>query len=374
MSDSPAILEKKPKPVHRQRFYHNRPLMVWEGVVLVDKVSGWADNPRIELAVEAKKSIIGNRDLSQDEIFEIMKSEKDIKLDDLRNNIAANRVREPITLTSDGKLLDGNRRYFAVRYLLEGMSTNDPQRLDFAAIPAFVLDESCSHADEMHILVEENFTASFKEAWPDSVKASRIRRELDEGATIQDVVNKYGWPRHKVKETDRIGQLIDDFLLYATAPPDPEDESGGGLGLSETAAKRIASVHYQKFNQAQKSFFDDLKADLDFKFCFFKWIEEGKFRSFDEIKAAYRAWKDPEARLLLAGKQPTAAKDAKAIIDYKDRVEKGMVEVPTRVRDFVRFLGELTSEQMSAMPPEAVENLRHALERVLKMAESVRND
>lgn len=374
MSEAPEILEKKPKPVIRQRSYHNRKLMVWEGAVLVDKVLGWADNPRIELAVEAKKAIVGDRELSQDEIFEIMKSEKDIKLDDLRDNIAANGVRLPITLTFDGRLLDGNRRYFAVRYLLDGLPANASQRPDFATIPAFVLDKSCSHEDEVHILVEENFTASLKEPWPDSVKAARIRREIEEGATIQEVAKKYGWQPRKVKETVRISELTDEFMSYATAPEDPDDEFGGGLGLSETAAKQVVSARYQHFNEAQKSIYDNLKADLPFKFSFFKWMNEGKFRRFDEVRVSYQAWKDPEARSHLVSNHPDAAKDAKAVIDYKARVKKGKVEVPSRIQDFVRFLEELTATQMSAIPAESVEQLHQALERVLKMAESVRRD
>lgn len=366
-----AILEKTPPPQMRQRPFHGRRLPVWEGVVKYDKVQGWVDNPRIRLICKRLKEKVGDRDLAQDEVFDIMKNDKDIKLDFLRDDILQNGLREPIVLSSNGQLLDGNRRFFAIRFLLENLPKGHPDRQDYEKIHAYVLDDSCSRQDEDLVLVEENFHASLKIEWPDYVKAMFIKEDWTKGLSHPEIAKKYGWNSRKVGETIRIIELIDDFLTYATDSPDPEDEFGGGLGMNENQAEAVAAENYQYFNEAQKSFLNPLKSDPEFKVHFFKWIADGKFSSFPEVRVAYEAWRDAEARSIIASDEPTAAKDAKAVIDYKRRVLKGKNEVKVRIEEFTRYLESLSVAEINGMTAQTLEKLHEAMNIVDDMAASV---
>lgn len=369
----PKILLPKPEPVSKQRLYHGRTLTVWEGKVSVNDVQGWVDNPRITLHIKSLRHEKGRSALNQDEIFEIMKREKEMDIKGLSHNISENGLREPITLCPDGKLLDGNRRFFAIRYLLEGMKKTDPRRQDYEDIPAFVLNDPTSK-DEEHVLVEENFSPSLKKEWPEYVKALRIKEEEKSGLEPEEIAEKYQWDKRKVQETLRTMGIIDEFLTVVTEPENPEDDTGGGLGISENEAEIIASKKYQFFNEAQKSLRNDLGADVPFKINFFKWIVGEKFKSFNEVRIAYKAWKDPEARSLLVRNDPSAAKEAKAIIDYKQRVLETEQEAASRVENFIKFLRELTTEEINALPREAVDALEEVLKKVISMAKSVRTD
>ena len=372
----PRFLDRVPQPRIIQRLYHARKLQVWEGFLKIDNVMGWPDNPRIDLVMRQFKAHVGNRDLSQDEVFELMKHTGEVKLKELRDDILKNGLREPLVLSYTGKLLDGNRRYFAVKYALEGLPMSDPRRVDVECVPAFVLMEDASEIDERHVLVEENFAASLKIEWPDYVKAKHVKSDADAGFRPEDIATKYSWNKSKVRETLRIWEIIDEFLAIATAEPDPEDETGGGFGLSENEAENIAAENYQFFNEAQKSFFDQLRTDIEFKIQFFKWIKDRKFSSFPEVRIAYKAWEHPEARPVLMGPEPTAAKDAKAVLDYNARIVKGGEEAGNRIDSFVAFLNGLKASQIASLPTKSVEQLQDALlliERLASAAPGVPN-
>ena len=365
------LLKSNPTPTAKQRLYNGRKLQVWEGRVKVDDILGWVDNPRIDLAKKLFQDKVGSRDLSQDEILGIMKGEPDFKLKELRDDIQKNGLREPVTLSFSGKLLDGNRRFFAIKYALETILATDPNRVDLEVIDAFVLFEDVSEADEENVLVEENFAGSLKIEWPDYVKAQKVLRLKDEGLTDEQVGNRLAWAKSRVKETVRIAEIIDEFEAYAAAAKNPADERSSGLGLTEHEAKALAAKNYQFFNEAQKSFYNPLMTDVEFKLAFFKWIAEGKFSSFPEVRIAYKAYKNPQAMALLSANQPGAAKVAKASLDYNERVVKNSEEVVGRIDAFVKFLKQLEADSIRKIPTVTRANLQEALELIAKMSAAV---
>lgn len=370
MTAKPSFLLDKPAPQVKQRLYNGRKLVVLEGKVKITSIQGWVDNPRIELAKKKLIDKVGERQLTQEEILYLMKNEEDVKLKDLRDDLIKNGLREPLTLSFAGKLLDGNRRFFAIKYALETMPVTDPNRQDLEAVDAYVLTDDATEEDEQNVLVEENFSASLKIEWPDYVKAMKVVEASEDGLRIEEISKKFSWGKSKIKETLRIHEIITEFITYATTSVDPEDESGGGLGYSEQDAETIAAKNYQFFNEAQKSFFDPLKTDFDFKIQFFKWISENKFSSFPEVRIAYKAWKNPEAKAAIMQPEPTAAKSAKAIIDYNARVVRSTDEAVGRIDTFVAFLKDMTANEIKQLPQTARIKLSEALELVIKMSKA----
>lgn len=169
------------------------------------------------------------------------------KTKDLRDDIIKNGLREPLTLSFTGKLLDGNRRFFALKYALEGMPSTDPNRQDLEAVDAYVLMADATVEDEQNVLVEENFSASLKIRWPDYVKALKVVEANEDGLTAEEISKKFSWAKSKIKETLRINEIISEFIVYATADQDPNDETGGGFGLSEHEAETVAAKELSIF-------------------------------------------------------------------------------------------------------------------------------
>lgn len=368
MTTQPTFLLEKPKPQVKQRLYNGRRVVVWEGKVKVSSIQGWVDNPRIELEKKKYLSKVGNRPLTQDEILDLMKNDPEVKLKELRDDIIKNGLREPLALSFTGKLLDGNRRFFAVKFALENMPLSDPNRQDLESVDVHVLSEDATEEDEQNVLVEENFSASLKIEWPAYVKAVKVIDAHEEGMTPEEISKKFSWARSKIKETLKIHEIISDFIIFATADINMDDETGGGLGLSEQEAETIAAKSYQYFNEAQKSFFDPLRTDIDFKIQFFKWIYQSKFSSFPEVRVAYKAWLHPEAKAALLQPDPAAAKSAKAILDYNTRVVRSTDEAIGRIDTFIKFLKELTAVEIKQIPENSRNNLQQALELVVKLS------
>ncbi|OAJ69944.1 hypothetical protein A7976_12315 [Methylobacillus sp. MM3] len=370
MTTQPPFLLNTPKPQVKQRLYNGRKIIVWEGKIKVSSIQGWVDNPRIELEKKKFLSKVGDRELTQDEIFDLMKNDPEVKLKELRDDILKNGLREPLTLSFKGKLLDGNRRFFAVKYALENMPSTDPNRQDLESIDVHVLSEVATAEDEQNVLVEENFSASLKIEWPDYVKAVKVVEAHEDGFKPEEISKKFSWARSKIKETLRIHEIITEFIMFASTPRDMSDEFGGGLGLSEQEAETIAAKNYQYFNEAQKSFFEPLKTDIDFKIQFFRWIYESKFSSFPEVRVAYKAWQHPEAKAALLQIDPAAAKSAKAILDYNARVVKSADEAVGRIDTFVKFLHGMTAADIKQIPVNSRNNLESALELVIRLSKA----
>lgn len=361
------------EPQATTRLYNGRKIAVWQCRVDINLVSGWVDNPRIDVEKRRFQAMHGARDLTQDEIFDIMKNTPEFKLADLRDDILKNGLREPLTLTWTGRLLDGNRRFFALKYALESLPPTDPNRQDLEKVPAYVLLEDAPEEDEQNVLVEENFSASLKLEWPDYVKAQLVVAEFRSGKGLDEkqIARKFGWSKQKVVEALKIDEIIQSFMTYATDPVNPEDELGGGLGLSETEAENICAKNYQYFNEAKKSFPNQLKTEPEFAVQFFKWIHEGKFSSFPEVRIAYKAWQSPEAKAALMQPDPTAAKAAKAIIDYNSRVVKTNDEIEGRIVNFTKFIEGINIAQLQNVSAEARASFAKMVETFNKLLESV---
>lgn len=368
MTNAPAILDQNPAPIHKTHSFHGRPLMVWEGYADPTKVSGWVSNPRLELELKRFKNKFAGREPDQDEILKLMLADKEFDLKKLAEDIRKNGVQMPLILSASGKLLDGNRRFFAVKHLLNITSEQDPTLQIFKRVPVIVLDENASPDDEHHVLVQTNFYDTLKKPWPAMVLATHVYNALQEGATAAAVSQRFEWTVAKVNDTKKIMGLIYEFISWAI------EDAPDGLGLDELDAEAIAAEKYQQFNEAQKSFYQALLNDVEFKVQFFRWVAEDKFKNFQEVRVARVAWEDPELRNILLSNSPEAAEHARAAVAYKKVSANGVQKVSEQIENFTKFLRKLTAQEISGLKPNAMTDLEEILRKVVVMAASSAND
>ena len=365
----PKILISNPAPRNEQRYFRGKPLSVWMGKAKVEDIQGWVDNPRLDLHLKRFREAHANRDPEQDEILAIMSADKGFELSKLVTDIRENGVRTPIILSNSGVLLDGNRRFFAIKKLISETNASDPMLADYKYVPVIVLSETCTDADEKLVLWHENFYPDLKHQWPDFVLASFVSSRLEDGEDEKTVATTFGWTKAKVRETKKIMELIKDFLEFATSEPTGESD---GLGLSENEAEGIASTSYQFFNEAQKSFYDKLFADYDFKIQFFNWIYEGKFASFPQVRVAYQAWDNDNLRKILKSDDPEAAARVLAEVQYRKVVKQDNENASQKISDFEKFLNDLKAVQLSSLTDEDIVRLESILKKVKQMSEAGR--
>ena len=369
----PKFLESKPEPTIEPRLYHGSQVPLWRGMVRLSAIQGWAENPRLELEAKRWQNDHAGAEITQEILYDMMKKTKHVRLDELSRNIVANGLREPIVLTFDGRLLDGNRRFFAAQLAYDNAKTlADKEKLEI--IPAFVLQENATDNQINNILVEENFTPSLKEEWPYYVKAEHIRRAKEEdGMTVQEIAYKFGWSTSKVRDTLHIANITDAFITYATGEPDSDE---GGLGLSTLDAESVAAVNYQFFNEAKKSFREPLANNPDFAELFFTLIakndKEKFFSRFDEVRCAYDGYNDPIGRPIMEKGDAGAGKDLKALIQMKNSNLEDRQDAEAKITAFVKFLKDLKAEQIRTISDATYENLRESLVLVQNLVETAK--
>jgi len=369
----PFMQKSSPEPKLIQKKFNGRQLQVWLGKVPIGSVKGWLGNPRIDIEKRVYAEAIGRVELTQDEILDLMKSTQSIRLQQLSVDIQKNGLQMPLILTYDGCLLDGNRRFFAIRLALESMDAADPARRDLETADAWVLAEETSECDRHHVLVETNFAPSLKIEWPDLVKAEEVVKLYRQGLDEDQIAKALSWTKTKVKETIRTREILDEFLLFAQQATTPSEDDLPGLGLSEPEAVKLASDRYQFFNEAQKSFFSQLRTDYDFKMRFFRWIADEKFSSFAEVRIAFKAYQMPEARAQIETGGPGAGKVAKAIVDYNERTIRTGSDADQRILSFADFLKKLDAATIKSLSSEAVGALSEVTALLRRMSEAAKS-
>ena len=366
----PIILLDNPSPrLDTQMSVANHVTPVYSGRVKFESIKGWTDNPRIRVLVAKFKNTFG-REPNQDDIYELMKKDEECKLKLLRDDIMSNGVRHPMWLSKDGSLLDGNRRYFAVRYALDSLPESDPRRSTLSTVPAYVLTEGSNEEDEHRVVVQMNFSDDLKQPWPDLVKAMMVYEDHLKGLSEAALKTKYDWNSQKVKSAIRTYGVIEEFRAYATEERNPEDPSGGGLGKSENEANEIANKHYQKFNEAQKSYREALDTDFDFKRAFFSLLAQDKFQSWSQVRTAWDAYKDPNIRPVLLSTEPEATDKARILVESKKMGVVAAINNSQRIMEFVTFLNKLKLEDLSKLTPENLSELQGALVSLNKVVDS----
>ena len=359
-------------PTPMQQLYHGTRVDMWKGTVRLTNVQGWADNPRLEMEMKKwQKAFPGP--INQDELYKMMQTTREFRLKELKDNILINGLRKPIVLAFDGRLLDGNRRFFAIKFAHDETKDLTKQR-DLEMIPALVLMQNASKQDEENILVEENFSKSLKIEWPDHVKARRIWKAYDEEKMKRtEIAKRYGWTPYKVRETLRTWEIAEKFINYSMTEPDHESERGGlGLSMEEAEEAAFAGNNYQFFNEAQKSYFKQLNEEPEFAVLFYNLIcKRGFFSNFPEVRCAYEGYKDKENCLPLMRKgEPGGGSKVRL---HVQTIKEGLVTIKSVQETFSEFhdyLNNLTTEDKKAISGEVLEKLRDTLRLVESMVQA----
>lgn len=370
--------------------FNGIPILLYRTHCSQDQIKGWVSNPRIELVLSRWRRL-KHRSVDSfpddEEMLELMLEDDAISGSDqtfavieLGEDVKRNGVRDPIIVTWEGQLLDGNRRKYSVMWALsERGGASADQRELLRRIPVLILNRDADEAQKSAILVQENYAASLKKAWPEVITNAKLhqrylevsgQRPDSDDLQIRQLL-RGEFPRFGVTEIKgRIGtwQLIEEFRAELTGE------------IEEDELDRLINNQFQCFRQAHDTF--SRSPDYhrsEFKDLLFKGIRYDFFPSF----AAVRDLKDivdseRATELFLQGEGMSKAQrkaNYKRVRDEagRDRAER---ELPTEARlgYFIDFLDGLTSAQIGRLSPDVLERLKIALTRVIAQAEASPSD
>lgn len=407
LSKPPTWMCSNPKPEPNARRFHEIEVPVWEGMVDLDKIQGWIGNPRTELHADQFQTTYGRKP-NDDEMYQLVMADNDpkegLKIRELAGSIYKNGIRVPVVLTHDGRLLDGNRRYYASMFLArEGAPKKDQKR--FTRIPAIVLPEGISGDIEDAIITEYNFISDYRAEWPYYVKAMRVHDDWARNNVDQkDLEQRYGVPWRYLNKWIQAAQICERFLDY-------HDHN--------FLAKQFAYRNFIMFDEMMRNYGKKL-SQADFREAVFDLLladypDKERFTKSADVVRLDELWENAEAwDVLTTKKGPQALKEALIILDLSGldagpdpnpklrRVVKGLeklvssgnlhaangelledfrryaeqlpgapIDPAAQVGKMIEWLDAMTSRQIAGLQADTLMDLRAALERVLKMAEAV---
>ena len=345
----PEILNAKPEPKLELRVFHKTKMPGWGGYVKIDKISGWAENRRIELFRRKCEAQFG-RLPTDDEIYNFMLGEQDLHIRELAGSILNNGVRVPIILDANGTLLDGNRRYVATRHAIEH---NPSTRDELANIPTWVLTEDATSEHKYKVLVECNFIDDWKEKWPPYIRAMTVYVEhRDNGMKMDQLQERYApLKRGELRTMINVMDLIQEFFNFHSH----SDE-----------AFRVAYESYHWFEEAHNKYRAKLDADPDFKEQFFTWMIEGKFRSLTQIRRLGEVRDNEEAWAIIRSDSPDAV-DAAIHIVLGEKLPD-LAGSEKKIKKLIKQLKKLTEEEIASISPMTIADLRITILEITAMS------
>ena len=361
------------------RHFNGIPVPLYRTEGDASQIKGWVENPRVDLILKRWRNA---RHISVDafpddeEMLKLMLDHDDgtFEIQDLGEDVKRNGVREPIIVTWDGTLIDGNRRKFAVMWALscKGGATNEQHHL-LGRIPMFVLPEGAPEDHRQSIIIQENYAASLKREWSNVVTNGRIYQKYQEllnqfpnerEVAIRQRVRRE-FPRFKTTEIrDRINtwNLIEEFRADYV-DEDNEDELEAEINRS-----------FQYFRQANDTFRNkNVFSEPEFKQLLFRGIQQKLFPSFASVRRLEEIYRNPRATEVflegegLSGTGIRSNFDRATAVANHDVATRNLT-LERRLESIIDSIDELTSVDLAKIPPELRSRLENTLQRIIAQA------
>ena len=345
----------------------------------MSQIEGWIDNPRIDMILNRWRNA---HHMSVDafpddnEMLDLMLDYDDgsFAIPELGEDVKRNGVREPIIVTWNGKLIDGNRRKFAVMWALsdKGGATNEQLHL-LARIPLFVLPDGAPDLHEQSIIIQENYAESLKKEWPQVVTNGRIHRRFQELSnqfpneqelSIRRRVRSE-FPRFSITE---IRNRINTWLLIEEFRADYGEEE------NEDDLEAKINKNFQYFRQANDTYrTKNVFSEPEFKDLLFRGIQQELFPSFASVRRLEEVYRNPQATEIFLGGEGLTGTGLRANFDRataEARREEATrnLTVEKRLESIIESINTLTSVELAEIPAALRSRLEDALQRVIAQA------
>ncbi len=351
----------------QKKLFHNQWINVYPAILPLDKIHYWPDNNRTIFTFE-RLCRLKKKELDKIPLEEITRfvAEQDIhKLQVLADSIGRNGVQVPLIIRDDGKLLDGNRRYFACHWLkIQCEERGKPLPESLSQIPVQIIRKAdLTDTLELKILAEANFIPDLKVAWPLDAQAraveeyyQRFRKEkkADHETAIAEVVAVFGVQKHHAEALLDTLELTKKFIAEGSNI----DEK---LRRREIVEEKF--VHLWEFrNKAMKGnrALDDATELGEVREMFFQFMARGRdnpIKNIKQIEPLIQARRDKTAWSLLKESKGAKLPVVVSMMNEKKEVRKA----EDKIRVFLAWLKDADD-----LTPKAKTYLREVAELASK--------
>lgn len=335
------------RKAEKKRF-HNEWINVYPTHLPLKAIYFWKDNNRTIFTFERLCRLKGKEkleDISLEDITQFVAEQDVHKIETLADSITRNGVQVPLIIRDDGRLLDGNRRYFACQWLKmisEKRHVDPPEYL--SQIPVQVIRKSDldkKETLERKILAEANFIPDLKIPWPLDTQARAVdeyyrqykqKNKVTHEAAIIEVTSVFG------VSTQRANDLMESLTLtkeFIKEGGESEDEK-----MRRRAIVEEKFVYFWEFrNKAMKGrgAYEDAD-DLDeVKKMFFQMMAKGPdnpIKNVKQVEPLVQAKRDPTAWEILKESKGQKVNLVVSVMNEKKEVRKS----EDKIRLFLSWL------------------------------------
>ena len=362
------------------RYFNGIPISLYRTEGDVSQIEGWVDNPRVEMILNRWRNVNHmSVDASPDDedMLQLMldyDDDSNFSIRELGEDVKGNGVREPIVVTWDGTLIDGNRRKFAVMWAISNRGGATPdQQYRLKRIPMFVLPDGAKDDDKQAIIIQENYAPSLKNEWPPYVTNGRIFRRYQELSSQFPSEQDLDIRRRVLREFPRfdvtgIRNRINTWNLIEEFRADYGDE------YNEDDLRGKINKDFNYFLQANDTFRNrNVFSEPEFKELLFDGIQKNLFPSFASVRRLDEIYRNPQAKEVFLrgeGLQGTALRsnfDRATATARLDDVTKNLT-LERRLESIIDSIDRLTSVELAKIPPSLRSRLEDALQRIVAQA------
>lgn len=327
----------------QKKLFHNEWINVYPINLPLSSINYWKENNRTIFTLE-RLCIVKRKkldDLSVEEITQFI-AEQDIhKLQVLAESIGRNGVQVPLIIRDDGKLLDGNRRYFACQWLQKlCKDRNEPVPSTLQDIPVFVIHKAdLTQTLELKILAEANFIPDLKVSWPLDAQARAVeayyqelrQKNVDHETAIIEAVGVFGINR------SRIIDFMDTLKLTKVFIEEGADEDAR---IERRVIVEDRFVYFWEFvNKAMKGrgAFDNPTELSEVRDMFFELIGKGRdtpIKNVKQVEPLVQAKRDETAWNILKESKGAKLSVVVSMVNEKKEVRKD----EDKIRIFLAWL------------------------------------
>ena len=361
------------------RHFNGRQIPLYRTEGDASQIHGWVENPRIDMILNRWRNarhMSVNAFPDNDEMLNLMLDYDDgsFAIPELGEDVKRNGVREPLIVTWNGTLIDGNRRKFAVMWALSerGAATKEQLQL-LERVPMFVLPEGAPQLDEQSIIIQENYAESLKKEWPHVVTNGRIFRRYREFTNRFPDETELSI-RRKVRDefprfsTTEIRNRINTWLLIEEFRADYSGEE------NEDDLEAKINKNFQYFRQANDTYrTKNVFSEPEFKDLLFRGIQQELFPSFTSVRRLEEIYRNPQATDMflegegLSGRGLRANFD-RAIGEARREEATRRLTVEKRLEAIIESIDNLTSVELAKVSPALRSRLADSLQRIIAQA------
>jgi len=353
----------------------------------IESIESFKDNLRTMLNLsQAKEKLRKNIDsITDDELLPFLINDSKHKLTKLGEDIRRRGVFNPIILTTKLQLLDGNRRFFACKIMIDKLRKQKAPSKDIDKVkyvPAYIIQNNLSQDDKDRIIANLNFTEEFKERWPRQVRFSFIQqkyRELSKkGLTATEIFdliqNNYGYTPGSVMHANKIMDFIHDFRTWRRNQKNKyfADEKRDDYNDRSDLIERDGFIYFEEFyNKTKKG--RNAIANEDYyqqaKETFYLMVSYDEIESIYSVRDLIAVAGVPKCLKIISGGSYTNSSLQKAVQYYHhsayNEKDEGN-ELTQLVAKIIELIGGLKPDTLKKTDLTLLRKLRNSVNSIIE--------